>query len=175
MLANGFGFEVTFEGIPRILEAFDRLLLTTDHLLKDNGGEFIRRCASIMADMIKNGIATEKYAHSGFGGYGSYSELYIKWKKDQGLDKGWLQLRGDLLESITFFPFNKGWMAGVPRGTTGQDGRPVALRGVAHEFGSEKEKIPARPFIRPAMVDFINQEWPKIKHEPVEKLKDAWR
>ena len=169
-----FGFEIKLDGHEKIIRALNCLNETTARLLQDKGGQFVQRCALVFAELLKEGIASEKYAQgtSVSGAYPSYSEQYKKWKGSQG---GWLKLSGKLMASITHFPFNKGWMAGIPRGIYDENGNSVAYRGFLHEFGSPGHKIPQRPWIRPAVPDFVVTKWPALRQEAVNELRKVWR
>lgn len=111
-------------------------------------------------NLIRENIISQKYAAA----YPAYSERYYEWKYHVvGSIGGFWFLKGHLVDSLTPFKAEEGWMGGVPPGILvegsswfgkGREGRPAYVGQYARwmEYGSARQ--PERPLFQPTFVEF---------------------
>jgi len=131
------------------------------------------RGATDYFQLVHKNIMSEKYS----GAYPAYSEKYGKWKQKKGYKyPGWWKLEQNLLNALTVFKTEDGWMGGIPAGLGGSRGGTIAVYGSAGEFESFRGDQPARPVFEPTMQEYAKDEngWKKRAKEALDAMKEAW-
>lgn len=172
--------EVNNEDLNRIVSAFKRLEVRSPEIVAD---KMQRRCATDYFQKIFKNIVSGKYS----GGYRSYSKRYAKWKSDLNLGLEFWVLQGDLLNALTAFQEDGGWVGGIPAGVMDSGGKSwlgrldkgdrkdIAWYARLMEFGSSDGKQPARPLFEPTAIEYSQTEWPKRGEEALREVGDLWR
>jgi len=75
----------------------------------------------------------------------------VERKERKGLSNKILIATSDYFQSITSFADSNQGFAGVRKRVKNRNGDPITTIAMAHEFGSTKNNIPARPLWRPTL------------------------
>ena len=156
------------EDVSRILFAIAKVESRVE--LEKNDLPF--RSAVDFQHLVIANLNSQKYA----GGYAPYSDMYKKWKQEQGVGMKYWELYGDLVESIKVFKLGKGWMSGVIPGK-------VASRS-SQMYGKKKKRVlisyyarlmeSTRPLFTPTKDEYRKDGFPKRGRESLNKIKWSW-
>ncbi len=133
--------------------------------------EMPKRMAIDYYHLLHANIFSEKYS----AGYAKYSDRYAKQKQRGGYPfPGWWKLDRELVNSLSAFKVEGGWMGGVPAGVT-NEGRYIAVYGTAGEFTDVRKKQPARPVFKPTMLEYEKGGFATRGVESLKKITAQWR
>jgi hypothetical protein len=160
----------------RIMNALRKLEVLAPVMIRD---DMQRRCAADFYQLVFSNIVTRKYT----GGDPQYSPRYAKWKMENvGHLHPWL-LKGDLLETLTAFKSQSGWMGGIPSGIKDSGGKSwkgsldrgpaktIAWYGRKLEFDRKKP----RPVFQPTTEEYSREGWKQQGREALREVGNLWR
>ncbi len=160
----------------RIMNALRKLEVLGPVMIRD---DMQRRCAADFYQLVFSNIVTRKYT----GGDPQYSPRYAKWKMENvGHLHPWL-LKGDLLETLTAFKSQSGWMGGIPSGIKDSGGKSwkgsldrgpaktIAWYGRKLEFDRKKP----RPVFQPTTEEYSREGWKRQGREALREVGNLWR
>lgn len=143
------------------------------------GEDMQRRCSTDFYQLVFDNIVTRKYA----SGDPKYSKRYAAWKMENvGHLHPWL-LKGDLLEALTSFKSQSGWIGGIPSGIKDSGGKSwkgdldrgpskdIAWYGRRLEFDRKKP----RPVFQPTTQEYANDGWKNRGREALREVGNLWR
>jgi hypothetical protein len=161
----------------RIMNALRKLEVLAPVIVQD---DMQRWCATDLYQLVFSNIVTRKYT----GSDPQYHPRYAKWKMENvGHLHPWL-LKGDLLESLSAFKSQSGWMGGIPAGVKDSGGKswkgPIGSGGKSKTIAMYARKVEfggrvPRPVFTPTTQEYANDGWKNRGREALRETGNLWR